>query len=67
MSCSTEVKTKAKKGEGEGRKVTLFVPDKGFIDKTALARSSYGIEYSTITYKSIFMCHRVGYIFTMIT
>ena len=48
----------------------FFPPDKGFIDKTALARSRKRVFpglLSNITYTSIFMCHRVGYIFTMIT
>ena len=62
-------KNEDKKG-GKGRKVTLFAPDKGFIDKIALARSwnrVFAGLLSNIIYTSIFMCHRVGYIFTMIT
>ena len=50
--------------------MTLFAPDEGFIDKTALARSRNRVFaglLSTITYTSLFMCHRVGYICTMIT
>ena len=72
MSCSTEIKTRAKMGEGGGgkRKVTLFAPDKGFIDKTALARNRKRVFpglLSNITCISIFICRRVGYILTMIT
>ena len=56
-------------GEGGGwkRKVTLFAPDKGFIDKTALARNRKRVFpglLSNITYISIFICLGVGYIFT---
>ena len=58
-------------GEGGGkRKVTLFAPDKGLIDKTALARNRKRVFpglLSNITYISIFICRRVGYILTMIT
>ena len=58
-------------GEGGKRKVTLFAPDKaGFIDKTALARNRKRVFpglLSNITYISICICRRVGYILTMIT
>ena len=50
--------------------MTLFAPDKGFIDKTALARNRKRVFpglLSNITYISIFICRRVGYILTMIT
>jgi len=46
--------------------VTLFASDKGFVDKTALARSRNRVFaglLSNITYTSIFICRRVGYNF----